>query len=224
MDNPLQITTIQLIRFYSLLETIFTMRTSVFLAFLATANAILVPNPTGPFGVSLKVHALTDNSRIDPYSPKTDRHKRKLLTSVFWPVETSACKSKKVAYMPPATAEFYGQQAAAMGLSDETFADFQLQVCDVVKQKECSSQKKRGHPLAIFSPGAGRSRLLYSAMAKSLASEGYVVVTVDHPYDADLVEFPDGSIIESANIPDDQTSELIKLVDVSDQPLLRLHC
>ena len=33
-----------------------------------------------------------------------------------------------------------------------------------------------------------------------LASTGYIVVTVDHPYDADIVTFPDNSTILEANI------------------------
>jgi hypothetical protein len=32
-------------------------------------------------------------------------------------------------------------------------------------------------------------------MAQSLASAGYFVVTMDHPYDASVVEFPDGSLV-----------------------------
>ncbi|KAH6889494.1 Alpha/Beta hydrolase protein [Thelonectria olida] len=188
------------------------MRPSIFFPFLAAAaNAILLPNPTGQFGVAVRVHAMTDSSRVDPYSPESDRHKRKLVTSVFWPVEDSSCSTKHVAYMPPATAEWYGEQASAMGLSNDTFSALRLEPCS-------SGPKKRQYPLAIFSPGSGNSRLIHSAMAKSLAGEGYVVVTVDHPYDANIVEFPDGSVIESANIPE-ETGPLEKLTKVRAQDI-----
>lgn len=41
---------------------------------------------------------------------------------------------------------------------------------------------------------------LLKLLVCSLASTGYVVVTVDHPYDADIVTFPDNSTILAANI------------------------
>lgn len=45
---------------------------------------------------------------------------------------------------------------------------------------------------------------MYTALAEDLASHGFIVVSIDHPYEADLVEFPDGSVILSA-IPGDTT-------------------
>ena len=58
----------------------------------------------------------------------------------------------------------------------------------------------------MFSPGAGTSRLYYGALAQSLASSGYAV-TIDHPYDADVVEFLDGTLVFNANI----TSDILSL-------------
>ncbi|CAH0039590.1 unnamed protein product [Clonostachys rhizophaga] len=183
------------------------------LGLLATADALLLPSPEGPYQVGLKIHAMTDHSRVDPYSPADNRHPRRLLTSIFWPVAKS-CSHKEVAYLPPATAAWYGTQVSGLGLPNNTFSDMKLDVCDVAKPvKKCRNGTHQRFPLAIFSSGAGNSRLMYSLMAMSLASEGYVVVTVDHPYDADLVEFPDGMIIKSANISED-TESLKKLTQV----------
>lgn len=175
------------------------------LSFLHFGNALLLPNPSGPYPVALKINTMTDNHRIDPYAP--DRQKRRILTSIFWPVDSKSCSSKRVPYMPPATAAAYGAQAAQLGLSNDTFSVLEMEVCSVSKTSACQSSS--GHneakfPLAVFSPGSGNSRLQYSAMARSLASYGYVVVLVDHPYDASIVEFPDGSIIAGGNIPEDE--------------------
>ena len=51
-----------------------------------------------------------------------------------------------------------------------------------------------------------------------LASTGYIVVTVDHPYDADIVTFPDNSTILAANITtEDQIVEdlYVRVQDIS---------
>ncbi|KAF4964491.1 hypothetical protein FSARC_7593 [Fusarium sarcochroum] len=185
-----------------------------FLSLLELGNAVLLPKPSGPYGVALKVHAMTDNHRIDPYDPKHGQ--RQVLASIFWPVDADSCSKKKAPYMPPATAEIYGKQAEQMGLSKDTFKAFEMEVCSVSTSSKCKSQgneKKQKFPLAIFSPGAGNSRLLYSAMARSLASYGNVVVLIDHPYDAVIVEFPDGTIIPGGNIPED-TATLENLTQV----------
>ncbi|KAF9766268.1 hypothetical protein IL306_001347 [Fusarium sp. DS 682] len=183
----------------------------LFISLLGAGNAILLPKPSGPYGVALRTEGMTDKHRIDPYDPK--KGQRHVLASIFWPIDSASCSNTAVPYMPPAVAKFYGQRAQSMGLSNDTFAAFQYEVCKTpVAQKGCGS-KKESFPLAVFSSGAGNSRLLYSNLARSLASYGNVVVLIDHPYDADLVVFPDGEIIKSGNIPETKEA-LINLTAV----------
>ncbi|KAH8198553.1 hypothetical protein TruAng_007285 [Truncatella angustata] len=66
----------------------------------------------------------------------------------------------------------------------------------------------------LATSGFGQSRLVYNAMAQSLASEGHIVVSIDHPYDASVVEFPDGSLVKAANISSDDIAALEALVQV----------
>lgn len=69
----------------------------------------------------------------------------------------------------------------------------------------------------MFSPGAGTPRLYYGALAQSLARSGYAVITIDHPYDADVVEFPDGTLVFNTNITLDIPSlKKVVLTRVSD--------
>ncbi|KAF9775663.1 hypothetical protein IL306_006214 [Fusarium sp. DS 682] len=173
----------------------------LFLSLLGVGNAILLPKPSGPYGVALRIEGMTDKHRIDPYDPKKGH--RQVLASIFWPIDSTSCSNKAVPYMPPATAKAYGQQAEkTLGLSNDTFPALEFEVCKTpFPQKGCSSEKK-SFPVAVFSPGAGNSRLLHNFMARSLASYGNVVVLIDHPYDPPMVEFPDGKIIRGGNIPE----------------------
>ena len=91
------------------------------------------------------------------------------------------------------------------GIPNGTFESFKLSMC---KQSPQLANKMRDFPLVLFSPGAGNSRLLYSAMAQSVASHGYIVVTIDHPYDAAVVEYPEGTLVLAANISSDAQYEL----------------
>ncbi len=51
----------------------------------------------------------------------------------------------------------------------------------------------RRSPVLIFSPGGGMIRELYASQLEDLASHGYVVAALTHPYDGFVTVFPDGS-------------------------------
>lgn len=195
-----------------------------YLLFLASsASAVLLPNPTGLFSVGVSVSTLTDETRMDPFAPDDAPHKRKVLVSTFIPLNTTTtpCVYHTTPYMTPLVAEDYGILASSAGLPNTTFSSLTMQLCDIPQGKPCSKSRnersgitKFSLPLVLFSPGFGQSRLLYSAMARSLASEGYVVVTVDHPYDASVVEFTDGSFVTAANISTDDEAALEEVIQV----------
>jgi pimeloyl-ACP methyl ester carboxylesterase len=117
-------------------------------------------------------------------------------------------------YMPETTAAFLDAEYSAYGIPNNTFASFDLIAC---KPRGRSSVKNKSFPTVLFSPGLGNSRLLYSAMAQSLASEGFNVVTIDHPYDADIVEFEDGSTALAAEIDSDE--QILAALDVRVQDI-----
>lgn len=187
------------------------MKTILPILYLATlSTAILVPPPTGPYEVSMKVQPVTDPSRTaDPFDANDRTKGRQVLFSIFLPVDkrgrAKPCPPTSVPYMTPKIAAYYGQQAAQAGLSDKLYSSFDMEFCNLAKLNPCGSQgrQKKKFPVALFTPGLGDSRLLYGAGARSLASQGYVVITVDHPYEAEFVEFPDGTVIAGRDISAD---------------------
>ncbi|KAG5983130.1 hypothetical protein E4U43_006315 [Claviceps pusilla] len=179
---------------------------------LPALATILVPPPRGPYDVAVKVLPLTDTSRPrDPYllpphsgggGGGSSPQGRQLLLSVFLPVGAphgdAPCPRITIPYMTPRVAADYGRQAAEAGLPADLYARFEVQVCDTAKlprRSNCKAQTDKTFPVVLFTPGLQESRLLYGAGAQSLASEGYVVVTVDHVLEASLVEFPDGTVV-----------------------------
>lgn len=65
------------------------------------------------------------------------------------------------------------------------------------------SPADRSLPVVLFSPGAAVPRILGTGEAEDLASRGYVVVSIDHTFDAQAVEFPGGRIVEGTVPPED---------------------
>ena len=47
-------------------------------------------------------------------------------------------------------------------------------------------------PVLLFSPALDTSTEAYSTQTEEIVSHGYVVVAIEHPYDAPLLEFADG--------------------------------
>ena len=119
--------------------------------------------------------------------------------------------------MRQATAAIYDQTYDSLGLPSGIFGSLELSFCRDQSQNN-GIAKDVSFPVVIFSPGLGNSRLIYSGIAQSLASQGYAVVTVDHPYDAAIVEYPDGTYVLAANIttPDQITFALnTRVKDIS---------
>ncbi|KAL7796777.1 Alpha/Beta hydrolase protein [Trichoderma ceciliae] len=189
-----------------------------FCLILSVSQAVLVPGPTGSYAVAMKEQPLTDTSRADPLDPTGKSKTRRLLVSLYLPVDKSrrSCPAVTVPYMTPPVAASYGQQATQVGLPDTLYNPFQMEFCDLKKLSPCgrAPNKNKKFPLILFDPGFGESRLIYSAMARSLASHGYVVVTVDHPFDAPAVQFPDGTVIEGVELDDSNLSVLQKVLKV----------
>jgi predicted dienelactone hydrolase len=53
-------------------------------------------------------------------------------------------------------------------------------------------------------------------MLQSIAAAGYLVLSIDHPYDADVVEFPNGTLVTEVDISTDAEVELAVTTRVKD--------
>ncbi|KAK3313972.1 PAF acetylhydrolase [Apodospora peruviana] len=187
------------------------MKLSSFMPLAASTHALVLPDGGGPFAVRTFVETLTDTSRLDRFAPPDSPHLRRLLISTYLPVDSSkkSCQIHAVPYMTPLVAQDYTNQANDLGagLPNDTFASLQMNVCKTPRPDiHYKEHKHHDTPLLLFSTGLGTSRLSYGAMARSISSHGYAVVTIDHPYDASIVEYPDGSVIRASNFseyPDD---------------------
>jgi pimeloyl-ACP methyl ester carboxylesterase len=169
---------------------------SLSVALPATAKVLPIVGPHH-FDVSITAASLTDNGRIDPFAK--DKTPRKLMLSIYNPVPKCLKKSLQP-YMPASAAAFMDAKFGAYGLPNGSFPALQLETCI----SSARSKRKSDYPLVLFSPALGTSRLLYSSTLHSLASAGYQIVSIDHPYDADFVQFPDGTTVQGIDISDDE--------------------
>lgn len=153
---------------------------------LTTTRGTLLPETRLEFKVSVTHKAFYDTSRSDPSDG--DSSPRPMMASLYFPVHNNFCvKSCDSQYMPYETsramdAMFFGNEEA------KVFHNFQTKVC-------CGSRKAlhpNNHTIVVLEPGVGTTRYLYGAMAQEIASQGHVVVILDHPYDSNIIEMSAG--------------------------------
>ncbi|KAE8143463.1 Alpha/Beta hydrolase protein [Aspergillus pseudotamarii] len=172
---------------------------SAIILFTALARAAQagthLPGPSGPCRVQTTHAKLLDSSRVDPFSPTHD--KRAIMATSYVPVNCGHTKFES--YLTPHTEAVTDQLFRSYGIPNGTTIKG-LQVESGFDSNADTSPNDRKHSVIVFSPGLTGSRLYYSLILESVASTGMVVVSVDHPYDASSVDFPDGSVIYGANL------------------------
>ncbi|KAH8909823.1 hypothetical protein BR93DRAFT_924828 [Coniochaeta sp. PMI_546] len=179
---------------------------------------LLLPQPNGPYNVSLQIEELVDHSRPDPWNAS---HPRRLMVSRFDPVSPSKCASCKVPYMTPLTATsedaIFSAWMSAYNLTWPVgvLGQLELQVCCTCPTTK--SDFRRGtYPIVLLGAGLNTTRLFYSILAQEIASRGYTVITLDHPYETDVVEFPDGTVIYGGKVVghENGTEQYVHALDI----------
>jgi pimeloyl-ACP methyl ester carboxylesterase len=182
-----------------------------------TVAAVLPVVGSPRFDVAIRTAALVDTDRLDPYAK--DGRARSIVVSGFGPVDT--CHERHVMpYMPPATARYQDEKYGAYGLPNGTFQALELETCKVgvLKHSACSATSM---PVVLFSGALSTSRLIYSSMLQNIAAAGYLVVSIDHPYDSDIVEYPNGTVVMGVNIDSDAELALALSTRVGDIAFMR---
>lgn len=146
-----------------------------------------LPEPTGRHPVGSTELHLVDHDRRDPWVADRDRE---LMVSIWYPAR-SASGYPRQPYMPPGVARSV-DESGSFGLARPGEVDWAAIRTDAAQAAPADIRSRR--PVVLYSPGLQVSRTLGTSTAVELASRGYVVVTVDHTYEAPAVEFPNGRI------------------------------
>ncbi|KXX73169.1 Platelet-activating factor acetylhydrolase [Madurella mycetomatis] len=164
------------------------------------AQAAVFPVPDTPYKVRWTSSELVDQNRADPFNAS---HPRRIMISRFTPIRKRDCvKSCRVPYMNDFMASleeaimdgFFGEGVWPGGL----LASLEMEVCCKTR-----SGPHDEFPMLLLDTGRNTTRLLYSGTAQQFASIGYEVIVMDHPYETDAVEFPDGTVIYGGRVPRD---------------------
>ena len=138
-----------------------------------------IPVPKGPHSVGTSVLHFTDTARKETVSD-TSSEFRELMIQIWYPSEPTKT-TETFPYIP--------DQRVLQIMKEEKYYGLDSNVIDEWKTLKTNSvvnapilDKKARFPLLLFSHGLGVSRSHYTMFAEELASFGFIVITIDHPF------------------------------------------
>ncbi|MFG2698315.1 alpha/beta hydrolase family protein [Kitasatospora sp. NPDC048407] len=159
---------------------------------LATAA---LPVPTGPFAVGTTSVHLVDQGREDPW--KAGRA-RELMISIWYPTGRAAPGGERAAYMTPDAGAHFGSAGSAGQMNQGFEADrTDWSGVRTHARVDVPAVPGKARPVVLYSAGLGDPRTWGTGLVEDLASRGYVVVTVDHTWEASEVSLPNGELATS---------------------------
>ncbi len=149
-----------------------------------------LPAPTGRDEVGTTELHLVQQGRPDPWKPSRTRE---IMASIWYPARDAGRFPRAPQMRPGAAAGFDAFNTT--GVPAKT-ADWAATMTDAHAGAPVE-RGRRPRPVVLYSPGVGDPRTWGTALVEDLASRGYIVVTIDHTYDATAVQFPDGHVATS---------------------------
>jgi len=150
-----------------------------------------LPEPTGAFSVGRTSMTLTDSSRPEVMTGDPDDWR--FIGAIIWyPAQANAGQS--VPYFPGLnqvraelveSGSMSALEVAGLGLAQAN-SNWQAAV----------AEGSAPYPVLLLSPGNETNVVFYSALAEELASQGFVVVGINHPYDVPAVVLDDGQVAQ----------------------------
>jgi hypothetical protein len=143
-----------------------------------------LPAPSGPSAVATKIYHWTDRSRLEK-ATNNSHDFRQLVVQVWYPTEDASGPLSP--YVPMLAAYRHVWEDPDWEIAGR-----------VVTHSRANKTPLSGakFPIILFSHGWQGTRSEYTSIAEDLASRGYVVFGIDHPY-MGRVALPNGSVTEA---------------------------
>ena len=139
-----------------------------------------IPPPTGPYTTGTTRFILTDPARRETLTPADQTGSRRIVVQAWYPAG-DITNQPLAPYIPGQLSSF--ARAAAALMQTPVFVYSHLAYLSTHSRLDAPVQP--GYwPVVIFSPGYGATEYLYTAILEELASYGYILFSLNHPYDS----------------------------------------
>jgi predicted dienelactone hydrolase len=152
-----------------------------------------LPNPGGSYSVGTETFHWVDSSRMEWFTDENPNDVREIIVQVWYP----AFKNAKM--NPEPYLDFIDLRAktlAGAGAIPEFFPSHLNHIYTNSFKNIPIIKSDQLMPVVIFSHGITGTRHLHQAMYEFLVSRGFIVLALDHSFDANLTIFPDGHLAD----------------------------
>ncbi|KAK8052403.1 hypothetical protein PG993_003788 [Apiospora rasikravindrae] len=153
----------------------------------AAASAALPP-PTGPYHVGLQKHVAPVLNEADPFWP--NNISTSFLVTVYYPTtQDPSPHDWQRPYLDPATAALYEARYNLTTGSLSVLPSPGL----IPNAKPLDFHRSKPLPTLFFTPRRRPPTEVYTLLLSDLASHGYCVLALNHPYEQPFVRYPNGT-------------------------------
>ncbi len=151
----------------------------------------VLPDPTGPYSIGTVTFELTDDSREEVFTSVSGDHRRILIQA--WYPANAVTDGNPVPYVE-------NPQLFGMGIEYSFgFPSFMVSHLPLIKTHSFRdaplATDVSSYPVILFSHGYGGLIMQNTILMEEMASHGYIVFSINHPYESAVSIFPDGSVI-----------------------------
>jgi len=161
----------------------------VVLLILSVAFQLNLPAPTGVYEVGETVLRWIDSARPEVMTDNLNDH-REVIALVWYPAESGS--GTRSPYFPELS------KVSKSLIKSGEVAAWQVFGLPFIRSHNVwnavPAKNEKPYPVVIFSPGNGTNIEFYTVVASELASHGYTVVGLNHPYDVAAVELSNHQI------------------------------
>ncbi|OJD69802.1 carboxylic ester hydrolase [Bacillus sp. N35-10-4] len=184
-----------------------TVKTLLLIIYLTTAvmlpslmPVVLFEKTSGPFKVGTTLYHWIDYQREEPYMKELN-DRRELMVQIWYPAKEKG-KMNHAPYIHNSDEIAKGLEKS-LSIPAFVFHHLSLVKSNAFMEAQLSDSEKR-YPVLIFSHGLSGFRNQNTFEVEELASQGYIVVGIDHTYDAAATVFPDNrtAFVQSINLTD----------------------
>lgn len=157
-----------------------------------------LPPLTGEYGIGVKSLHLIDESRLEDFTSDDPDDYREMMIKIWYPVDKEILEPR-IDYMDAPTFEWLKERSPVPLL---TIPDIGYKFVRPHGRLEPTiSNSDDMYPVIIFSPGYDGVYQIYTSFIEDMVSNGYIVVSINHPYVSGITVFPDGRKIYVSDIP-----------------------
>jgi hypothetical protein len=154
----------------------------------------VLPEPTGPFAIGVTDFEWIDSSRAEAYSTDPSK-KRDLMVRAWYPAEKLRSQKNRGPYFDIRKLG----PVLAKGMSLPSFIFDHMELAKGHSYFDAPlSPSQRTYPIILFSHGYDSMLSQNTVQMEELASRGYIVFSIAHPYES-VILYPDGRIIGSSD-------------------------